>query len=128
MERLLIQRIPLNTPGYCSHACVEMAAKAFGVEHICQENVHHHVAHPKWGTEPQEMVKMALDFLPADHILARQNWTFQELTELLDTGQVVVILDIEDNLQRVSKKTGLPINDVDGHYVILAEIAGRTEA
>jgi len=32
------------------------------------------------------------------------------------------------NLQRVSKKTGLPINDVDGHYVILAEIAGRTEA
>jgi len=122
MERLKIPRVSLDTPGFCSHANVVAGAKAFGIHHFCQDDIHQYVSDPDWGTEPDEMVEMGLHFLPETHVMARQNWSFKQIEKLLNEARMVVILDITDDLQRVSNITHRLVNNVDGHYVILSGI------
>lgn len=122
MKELNIKRLPLDTPGFCSHADVVAGARALGINHSCQTDIHEYVSDPEWGTEPEEMLKMGRHFVPETHVVVGEHWSFYALEKLLTEARVVVILDIEDNLARFSKSEKIPVNDVDGHYVILAEI------
>lgn len=122
MEKLVITRIPLDTEDFCSHADVIAGARAFNINHSCQTDIHKYVSDPVWGTEPEEMLKMGNHFLPETHVFAREHWNFYTLEKLLTEARVIVILDIEDNLARFDKVKKVPVNNVDGHYVILAEI------
>jgi len=116
-ENFIIQRISLNTESWCGHALIHSAAIAFNINHVCQKDLHNFVSDPSWGTEKKELYQMARSFLPATHILMRENWTKNELDELNGKARVVTILDTTDVLVRISNKTGKKVNDVDGHYI-----------
>jgi hypothetical protein len=122
-ERIFfIPRIPLDEEGLCAHATIESAARAFKIKHIHQDDLHIHVGDPSWGTEPAELTEMSKELLPDDHIFAKEKWTFDEISSLLGQARVVIVLDVTDCLDRVSKITGEHVNEVDGHYVILSKL------
>jgi hypothetical protein len=121
-QNFYIPRIPLNEAGLCAHALVEGGAQAFEINHIHQNDLHAHVADPDWGTEPIELYEMARDFLPDNHILAKEHWQLKEVRKLLSSARVVMILDVTDCLERVDKVLDKKVDGVDGHYVTLSKL------
>lgn len=118
-----VPRIPLDEPGLCAHATIESMAKAFDINHIKQRHLHVHVSDPEWGTEPEELEKMAKCFLKNDHFFSKENWTFNDVSCLFNsTIRVGMILDVTDSLERINKVTNEKVTDVDGHYIILASL------
>lgn len=122
MSEFIIPRIPLDAEGLCAHATIESANIAFGLPKITQDLLSRFVTDSNWGTEPTELINMARSILPVDHIIFGKNFSLQKLQNIFEKYRAVIILDITDKLNRISKKTGKCVNDVDGHYVIFAGI------
>jgi hypothetical protein len=124
-KEFFISRQTLEEEGYCAPATVRSVALAFGFNNYSLKDMKKHISNPAWGTKPTEIVDMFSDILPKKYILAKENWTFNELEEVVNCPEKVgIVVDITDKLKRFSKTDGKFVSEdiVDGHYVIVSAI------
>ena len=124
MKEFNIQRISLFGEGYCGTGFVETIVAACGITDYKQNQMLKYISDIGWGIEPQEIVSMLSERIPATHLVAKENWDFDEVKDLLCKGRVGMGLDVTDILYRVDKVTGSPVppDKIDGHYILLEDI------
>lgn len=128
----LVPCIPLERSEYCGQAAFKYSLSTIGIDTIeSQEDLRRFVLNKEWGTQPHEQVNMALAYLPESHILAKTHWKIEELEKILESPDVIAVINIHDDFVRIAKKGSISTDPPDGHYVNIwtfVEMEGRKYA